>query len=216
MFFLVELTKEELIFFEKSILKRSFSYLRKSCKKWESRNIWKNLFEYAQKDPDMEWVSVDATIVRAHACAAGYKKDSQQEEALGRSRGGFSTKIHAVVDALGNPLKYLLSAGQRHDITQAPSLSKDIFDAYVIGDTAYDADDYVNELLKNRCTPVIPPRKNRKSPRIYDEHLYIERHTIECFFGKTKHFRRIFSRFDKAARSYLAFLHFAGALIWFR
>lgn len=190
--------------------------VHKRFKKWEARNIWKQLFEHAQKDPDMEWVSIDSTIVRAHACAAGYKKDSQKEEALGRSRGGFTTKIHALVDALGNPLKYILSPGQRHDITQAPDLSQDIFDAAVIGDTAYDADHYTEDLRRKRCDPVIPPRKNRKHPREYDEHLYAERHTIECFFGKIKHFRRVFSRFDKSSRSYLAFLHFAGALIWFR
>ena len=53
----------------------------------------------------MEWVMIDSTIVRAHACAAGYGKDTQEQEALGRSKGGFTTKIHTLVDALGNPLK---------------------------------------------------------------------------------------------------------------
>ncbi len=194
----------------------SWRAIHKRFKKWETQGIWQRLFEYAQQDPDMEWVSIDSTVVRAHACAAGYGKDSRNKEALGRSRGGFSTKIHALVDALGNPLKYLLSPGQRHDITQAPSLSKDLFDTSVIADTAYDVDYYVEDLLCRGCKSVIPPRKNRKHPREYDTHMYAERHTIECFFGKIKHFRRIFSRFDKSAQSYLAFLYIAGALIWFR
>lgn len=86
--------------------------VHKRFKSWDERNIWKQLFEYLQQDPDMEWTMIDSTIVRAHACAAGYKKDSQLDEALGRSRGGFSTKIHALVDALGNPLKFVLTAGQ--------------------------------------------------------------------------------------------------------
>ena len=60
----------------------------------------------------------DATIVRPHPCAAGYKKNAQDKQALGRSKGGFTTKIHAVVDALGQALR--LTAGQRNDITQAP------------------------------------------------------------------------------------------------
>lgn len=73
---------------------------------------------------------VDATIVRAHACAAGYGKESQSQQALGRSRGGFSTKI----DALGNPLKFILSAGQRHEISQAEPLIESISGTIIIGD----------------------------------------------------------------------------------
>jgi transposase len=188
----------------------------KRFKQWEMHSIWKKLFEFVQKDPDMEWVTMDSTIVRAHACAAGYTKNSHPQEALGRSKGGFSTKIHALADALGNPLKFILTAGQRHDVTQAKALSECIENTTVIADTAYDADDFIKFLNVNHCKSEIPSRINRKHPRSYDEHLYGERHTIECFFGKVKYFRRIFSRFDKSARSYLSFLYFAGALIWLR
>ena len=74
----------------------------------------------------MEYVMLDATIVRAHSSAAGYEKNSQEKEALGRSRGGFSTKIHALCDALGYPLKFILTGGQRSEITQADALVADI------------------------------------------------------------------------------------------
>lgn len=190
--------------------------VHKRFKQWGIRLIWEKLFKSAQKDPDMEWVSIDSTIVRAHACSAGYGKDSQEQEALGRSKGGFSTKIHAIVDALGNPLKYLLTGGQRHDITQAKILNQDINNAIIIADTAYNADHFIEDVHSKNCIPEIPSRKNRKSPRSIDQYMYAERHAIECFFGKIKHFRRIFSRFDKAATAYLSFLHIAGALIWFR
>lgn len=69
---------------------------------------------------------IDSTIVRAYACVAGYEKNSAEEHALGRSKGGLSTKIHAIVDALGNPLQFILTQGQRHDITQAIALTKEI------------------------------------------------------------------------------------------
>ena len=187
--------------------------IHKRFKEWSNRSIWKKLFEFLRKDPDMEWVSIDSTIIRAHACSAGYGKETQEQEALGRSRGGFSTKIHALVDALGNPLKFLLTPGQRNDITQAANLSDDVFDTTMIADMAYDANHFIARFKK---TPCIPPRSNRKEPWIYDEHLYQERHVIECFFGKIKHFRRIFSRYDKSALSYLSFLYFVGALIWIR
>lgn len=188
----------------------------KRFKDWDRHNIWKELFEFVQKDPDMELIMIDSTIVRAHACAAGYGKGTQIQESLGRSKGGFTTKVHAVVEALGLPLKFILTPGQRNDITQAKPLCKGIYNALVNADKGYDCDDFVENLEKQNCKPNIPPRSNRKKPRTYDEHIYKERHLIECFFGKIKHFRRIFSRYDKSAHSYLSFLYFVGTLIWIR
>lgn len=135
---------------------------------------------------------------------------------MGRSKGGFSTKIHTGVDALGNPLKFILTSGNRNEITQAKLLSEGIFDTTLITDKAYGCKEFVNYLKEKACNVVIPPKNNAKQPWAYDKHLYKERHLIECFFGKIKHFRRIFSRYDKAAHSYLSFLHFAGTLIWLR
>jgi transposase len=190
--------------------------VHKRFKRWSERNIWQSLFEFSQVDPDMELVMIDATIIRAHACAAGYAKNTQKGEALGRSKGGFTTKIHAMVDALGNPIKFTLTPGQRHDIIQAKTLTETIKGIPLIADKAYDCDEFIMYLQKKECTPIIPPKRNRISKRTYDKYIYRERHLIECFFGKVKHFRRIFSRYDKLANSYLSFLYFAGALIWFR
>lgn len=149
-------------------------------------------------------------------CGCAEKNGGQQEQALGRSRGGFSTKIHVNVDALGNPLRYRLTGGQNHDITQAAELVEGYQSEYVIADKSYDAQPFL-ELIEGRgAIPVIPPRANRREPREYDKHLYKERHLVECFIGKIKHYRRIFSRFEKLAVRYLGFLSFVGALIWLR
>jgi transposase len=144
------------------------------------------------------------------------KSGGQESQALGRSRGGFSTKIHASVDALGNPLRFLLTGGQRHDITQADDLIADLDFERVIADRSYDAEEFLNQIVEKEAEAVIPPRKNRKEPREYDLHLYKERHLIECFFNKIKHYRRLFSRFEKLDQRLLGFLSFAGALIWLR
>jgi transposase len=147
----------------------------------------------------------------------GHRKNGgQATQALGRSRGGFSTKIHVSVDVLGNPLRFRLTAGQQHDITQAEDLIVDYECEHVIADRAYDADDFVQFVISSGAIPVIPPRSNRKEPREYDEYLYQERHLVECFINKIKHYRRVFSRFEKLDSHYLGFLHFAGALIWLR
>jgi transposase len=144
------------------------------------------------------------------------KKRGQSAQALGRSRGGFSTKIHVKVDALGNPLAFLLTPGQQHDITQADALLADDVCDFLIADKSYDAKDFLEQIEAQGTTPVIPPRKNRKQPHEYDAHLYKERHLVECFINKIKHYRRIFSRFDKLDVRYMGFLSFVATLIWLR
>jgi transposase len=138
------------------------------------------------------------------------------EQALGRSRGGFSCKIHVTVDGLGNPVRLRLTAGQRHDSTQSTLLVDGFAFQRVIADRGYAAKGFIDYLLALGIQVVIPPHQRAKIVRDYDRWLYRERHLVECFFNKIKHFRRIFSRFDKLDRSYLGFLHFVSALIWLR
>jgi len=144
------------------------------------------------------------------------KKGGQAAQGLGRSRGGFSTKIHISVDALGNPLRCRLTAGQRHDITQAVALIDGYDFERLIADMSYDADPFRLLLATLEVEAVIPSRANRRQPYDYDKHLYKERHLIECFINKIKWYRRIFSRFEKLASRYLGFLSFVSALIWLR
>ena len=186
--------------------------------RWCDKGIWERMHQHFVDDPDMEYLILDSTVIRAHPCAAGASKKSggQEAQALGRSRGGFSTKIHINVDALGNPLRFILSAGQRHDITQAEALIEGYTGEHVIGDKAYDDAEFRQTIQASGAQAVIPPRSNRKDPYDYDTHLYKERHLVECFINKIKHYRRIFSRFEKLAKRYLGFLSFVGALIWLR
>jgi transposase len=119
------------------------------------------------------------------------KNGGQTEQALGRSRGGFSTKIHVTVDGLGYPLRLHLTAGQRHDLIKAHDLIADLEFDHLIADRSYGAKDFGDELRARGIEVVIPPNKNAKEPREYDEWRYRERHLIECFIGKIKHFRRV-------------------------
>ena len=120
------------------------------------------------------------------------------------------------MDGLGNPLRFTLTPGQKHDITQAEELICGYSGGYVIADKGYDSHGFIEHISESGMVAVIPPRSNRKQPRSYDDHLYRERHLVECFIGKIKHYRRIFSRFDKLDSSYLGFLQFAATLIWLR
>jgi len=144
------------------------------------------------------------------------KHGGQEAQALGRSRGGFSTKIHLAVDALGNPLRFILTGGECHESPHASALIEGYSMQALIGDKGYDSADLIKALIAAGVEAVIPPRVNRTEQREYDKHLYRERHLVECFINKVKHYRRVFSRFEKLSKNYLGFLSFVSALVWLR
>ena len=119
------------------------------------------------------------------------KKSTPEAEALGRSRGGFSTKLHVAVDALGNPLGFTLTPGQRSDFTQAEALVSPHDAEAVIGDKGYDSNKFITFIEAREAKAVIPCRKNRKEQREIDENLYKDRNKVERFIGRIKHYRRI-------------------------
>lgn len=126
-----------------------------------------------------------------------------------------STKIHAKVDALGNPTGFHLTPGQAHDLDGADVLLAGTEAETVIADKAYDAEERLIEpLLAAGKTVVIPPRSTRKNQRDYDRHLYKARHLIENFFAKLKQLRCIATRYDKTARNFLGGIHLAAILVW--
>ena len=123
-----------------------------------------------------------------------------------------STKIHATVDALGNPTGFHLTPGQAHDLEGADVLLKDTPGASVIADKAYDAQARTIEPLHQAGKAVvIPPKASRKHQRRYDRHLYRARHLIENFFARLKQYRAIATRYDKTARNFLGAIHLAAA-----
>jgi transposase len=144
------------------------------------------------------------------------KNRGQAEPALGRSRGGFRTKIQVTVDGLGDRLRWQLTAGERQDLIQAHDWSADLDFDFVIADRSSGAQAFVNAILASGAEPVIPPKQTAKAPREYDQGRYRERHLVEGFIAKIKPFRRVFSRFDQLAKRYLGFLHFVSSLIWLR
>jgi len=126
-----------------------------------------------------------------------------------------STKIHALADALGNPVDFYLTGGEAHDLVGADHLLPSMQADTLIADKAFDADERVIAPLATAGkTAVIPSKANRSSPRDYDRSLYEERHLIENFFAKLKQFRAIATRYDKTARNFLAAVRLTATLIW--
>ena len=132
---------------------------------------------------------------------------------MGRSRGGFGTKLHIAVDGLGNPVEFILTGGQEADINQGEALIKGHDAKAVIADKGYDGDKFVAAIEATGAVAVIPPKKNRVIKRDYDKHIYKERNLAERFISRIKQFRRVATRYEKTARNFLAVVHVAAIMV---
>ena len=172
------------------------------------------LHEHFHDAGELSGILIDSTIVRAHASAAGApKKGGQEAQSLGRTRGGFTTKLNLSLSDACMPLRFILIPGHRNDITQAHALLEGYCYEYVIGDKAYDSDALIAEITSRAAIAVIPPRRDRTEPQAYDETLYKRRNLIERFFGWLKQYRRVATRYDKLGVRYLGFVYFAAILV---
>ena len=118
------------------------------------------------------------------------------------------------MDALGNPLRWILTGGEVADITQASALIEGLGAQTVVGDKGYDADALVALIQAAGADVVIPPRSNRREQRAYDRHVYKDRNLVERFFSRLKQFRRIATRYEKLARNFTSMLNLVCAFIW--
>ena len=135
---------------------------------------------------------------------------------MGRSRGGITTKILALTDALGNLVDFCLLPGQAHDLRGVPDLIKDLTADHLLADRAFDADWLRDALTAYGIAPVIPPKRNRLSPANYDAEVYKWRHLIENFFASLKDNRGIATRYCKTDTSFSAFISIAATMLWLR
>ena len=151
--------------------------------------------------------------------ACGWSKkgavNSDTNQDIGLSRGGKNTKIHALVDALGNPVALYLSAGNINDCVVAVDVLKqaELKGSIVMGDKAYGTSDIREYIESEGGTYCIPPKENAKDPWECDYYQYKERHLVEVFFNKLKQFRRIATRYEKLSRNFFCFALLASAMI---
>jgi len=158
---------------------------------------------------DMRRSSVDGL---AGAAAVG-----NAEQHMGRSRGGLTSKIHAVVDANGLPVHLGLTPGEAHDNRLCPVLLNGLRPrTMLLADRGYDAD-WIRALVGQQSAWAnIPPKRNRKDVICFSPYLYLARNLVERFFNKLKQCRRIATRYDRLAANYLAFIKLASIRIWLR
>jgi transposase len=164
---------------------------------------------------EAEAVFFDSTHVKVHQHANG--PGTQEEQAIGASRGGLNTKIHIMVDALGRLAgKMVLTPGNTHDCAAAPKLLSGLKDQHGVGDKAYDSKSLRAQIRKQGGEPCVPSRSSAKVQQPYCKTLYRTRHCVENKFQRIKVFRRVAMRFEKTQRMFLLFVTLAIAATYER
>jgi transposase len=138
-----------------------------------------------------------------------------RERLIGRTKRGMNTKLHAVTDARGRPIRLFVTAGQVSDYTGARALLNSLTNAdWLLVDRGYDADWFREALIEKKITPCIPGRKSRDTPVKYDKRRYRKRNRIEIMFGRLKDWRRVATRYDRNPKVFLSAIALAAIVIF--
>jgi transposase len=183
--------------------------------RWSSRELWQTIFAALVSVGEApRLLMADSSAAKAHRSASGGRM-GEIRQAVGRSRGGRTTKVHALTDEQGRPHAFLLTGGQVADIKGAASLLTSMPPSQkFVGDKAYDADHLRGWLGSRGTVPIIPNKANRRQRYPFDEVAYRSRNIIERMFCRLKDFRRIATRYDKLARNFLAGICLVATIIW--
>ena len=163
--------------------------------------------------PRLSWV--DATHIKVHRDGAN-PAGGQHTQAMGRTKGGLNTQVHALSDDRAQPQGLILTAGQEADVTHAPSLLENATGRQALMDRADDRDPLRKFIAAKGMKVCIPPRSNRRAPAAYNVEIYKERHHVENFFEKLKRCRRVATRYEKTASSFMSFVLIACCILQLR
>ncbi|WP_303832141.1 IS5 family transposase [Asticcacaulis taihuensis] len=185
--------------------------------RWRKAGVWDRILADISKAYDSDIIMIDSYCVRVHQHGATGKKGGLDDGCMGRSRGGLTTKIHAVVDAEGRPIALELTAGQKHDSQMSlPMLGAMRQGTIVLADKAYDTNALRAVADQKEAWANIPPKANRKGSFAFCGWVYRQRNLVERFFNKLKQFRGIATRYDKNPLNFLAAVKIVATRIWIK
>jgi transposase len=181
-------------------------------RRWCAEGVWAAVLDRCSPSTMGKRLFLDSTHVKVHKSGCN-PAGGQEHQALGRTKGGLNTKIHAAVDGKGHPAALLLSAGNEADVSCAPETLDGVKCVLLVGDKGFDSDGFRFWLKEHGIRPCIPPRSGRLHPQPYSNASYRKRHLVENFFEKLKRFRRIATRYDKLQETFFGFVCLAVAII---
>ena len=186
--------------------------------RWRDRGVWEGVLAALGQHQEGRLRFIDSTYVRVNQSACN-PAGGPRRQSIGPSRGGRTTKVHALVDGRGRALKLILSAGNVVDITVATALVADLDESTcgtLVADKGYDSDALRRLLLVKGIFPCLSINRSRHAARPFHRGFYRLRHRVENFFGALKRHRRVATRYDKLASSFLAFVALSAILHWVR
>ncbi|MGR3373256.1 MAG: IS5 family transposase [Pseudooceanicola nanhaiensis] len=186
-------------------------------KRWSDMGVFARIMEgSAAEGPDRKTIMIDATYPEAHRTASSLRfEKGGRDRLIGRTKGGMNTKLHAVSDSIGRPIRFFITAGQVSDYTGARALLGSLPQAnWLLGDRGYDADWLRKDLMDRGITPCIPRRKSRDKPVRYDKRRFKRRNRIEIMFGRLKDWRRVATRYNRCPKVFLSAIALAAIVLF--
>ena len=199
--------------------------------RWREQGLWQRILDALQEQADqaglLDWEVhyVDGTVIRAHQHAAGAQRSNEEHEALGRSQGGFSTKVHVRAEGHGKPMTFVLTPGQRHEATAFEQLMQQatvkrggrgrprLRPCRVVGDKGYSSRK-IRQYLRRRGVRVTIPHKANERRGRFDRAVYRLRNVVERLINRLKQFRRVATRYEKKGVNYHGMLLLAAIKLW--
>ena len=183
-------------------------------RRWAHLGIWSAILRMLAKHACGCLRAVDATFIKVHQHGAN-PRGGQAEHAIGRTKGGINSKVHAVVDGRGRAIALILTPGQAHEVTIAPELLKQLRKVIIIGDKAYDSYALYERLRSQNCRVSIPTRRRRRKVPFH-RGWYRKGHRVENFFQRAKSMRRFATRYDKTSTCFFATACLTAVLDWLK
>ena len=183
-------------------------------RRWSQIGLWSTILDVLAERAQGKSRLLDSTHIKVHQDGAN-PAGGQQNQAIGRTKGGLNSKVTALVDGLGRVLQLGLCPGNAADLNAAKEI---VFPSgvYIIADKGYDSDPFKAEIRRQGSEPCIPSRRNRKRPAAYSKHRYATRYRVENFFQRIKRFRRIATRYEKLDQTFLCMLTIAAVIDWLK
>ncbi len=184
--------------------------------RWTRMGVFaRMLIELADAGRDDSLAMIDATHHKAHRTASSLRGQKGGKRLIGRTKGGLNSKLHALADALGRPVRLFLTTGQTSDDIGARALLDAVpATPAMLADRGYDADWFREALRERSIEPCIPSRKKRKITIAHDAVLYKKRHRIENMFGRLKDWRHLATHYDRCVDIFLSACALAALVIF--
>ena len=182
--------------------------------RWAKKGVFTKILKYvAEQNNEDSFAVMDASYVKVHQDACYFPLDDENQ-CFGKTKGGRNTKIHALTNGKGQALNFILTPVNKHEVTVAIDLLEYGEDRIVLGDKGYDSDQLREEISAAGGIAQIPGKSNRIKEVFYIKEVAKIRHVVENYFCKVKRFRRVATRYDRTADTYLSFLALASLTTW--